>query len=154
MSFMVPKGTRGVRMPAAARTLIKSANGLMAGRIAKSGKAFGAMPALVLITVGRKSGNERRTPLAYIPDGPGTWLIVAAYAGAVQNPAWYHNLAAHPDRVSIELEGQTHHVSVEELHGNDRDLAWKQIIQANSRFAKYQDKTDRELPIIRLSLGR
>lgn len=141
-------------MPAATRALIKSVNRLVASRIGKSGKAFGTMPALVLITVGRKSGKERRTPLAYIPDGPGKWLIVAAYAGAVQNPAWYYNLAAQPDRVSIELDGHTHRVDVEELHGNDRTLAWKQVIQASSRFAKYQDKTDRELPVIRLSLGR
>lgn len=154
MSFMMPKGTRGVRMPGVARSLIKRVNGLLADRIAKSGKAFGTMPALVLITVGRKSGLERRTPLAYFPEGPDKWLIVAAYAGAVQNPAWYHNLAACPDRVSIELEGRTRHVAVEELHGDERDLAWKKITEDNSRFAKYQEKTDRELPVIRLSAGR
>jgi hypothetical protein len=67
--------------------------------------------------------------------GPDKWLTVAAYAGAVQNPAWYHNHAAHPDRVSIELDGHTHHVAVEELHGTERDLAWKQITDSNSRFA-------------------
>lgn len=154
MSFMMPKGTRGVRMPGVARTLIKWVNGLLADRIAKSGKAFGTMPALVLITVGRKSGLERRTPLAYIPEGPGKWLIVAAYAGAVQNPAWYHNLAAAPDRVSIELEGRIHPVDVEELHGDERDLAWRRITDADGRFARYQDKTDRELPVIRLSAVR
>lgn len=147
----MPKGTRGVRMPAAATTLIKWANGFMTGRIAKSGRAFGTMPALVLITVGRKSGQERRTPLAYIPQGPDRWLIVAAYAGAVQNPAWYHNLAANPDRVSVELAGHTYDVAAEELHGSERDRAWKQITEANSRFAKYQTKTDRQLPIIRLT---
>lgn len=151
MSFTPPKGTRGVRMPAAAQTLIKWVNGLMANRIAKSGKAFGTMPALVLTTVGRKSGEERRTPLAYIAEGPDRWLIIAAYAGAVQNPAWYYNLAANPDRVSVELGGRTHHVAVEELHGDERDLAWKRITQADSRFAKYQSKTDRQLPIIRLT---
>lgn len=153
MSFMMPKGTRGVRMPAVARTLIKWVNGLIAGKVAKSGKAFGTMPALVLITTGRKSGQQRRAPLAYFPDGPGRWLIVAAYAGALENPAWYHNLAANPDRVSIELDGHTHHVAVEELHGSDRELAWKQITEANGRFVKYQNKTDRQLPIIRLTAG-
>lgn len=85
MSFTNSKGTRGVRMPAAARTLMKCVNGLMAGRIAKSGRAFGTMPTLVLITVG-------------LEDGPDERLIAAAYAGAAQNPAWYHNLAALPPR--------------------------------------------------------
>ena len=148
---MTPRGTRGVRMPAAAKTLIKGVNRLLAGRIARSGKAFGTMPALVLTTVGRKTGKQRRTPLAYIPEEHGKWLIIAAYAGAVENPAWYYNLAANPDRVSIELDGNPYQVAVEELHGNERNLAWKRITQANSRFAEYQKKTDRELPVIRLT---
>ena len=151
MSFMTPRGTRGARMPAAMKPLIKWVNGLMEGRIAKSGKAFGTMPALVLITIGRKSGIERRTPLAYIPDGHGNWLIIAAYAGAANNPAWYHNIGAHPDRVSIELEGRTHQVIAEELHGEERAKAWTTITAASKRFADYQGKTDRVLPVIRLT---
>lgn len=151
MSFMMPKGSRGVRMSGGVKVLIKGLNKLMAGRIGKSGKAFGSMPALVLTTVGRKTGELRRTPLAYIPDGDGNWLIIAAYAGAVNNPAWYHNIAAHPDRVSIELNGRTHDVIVAELHGAQRERAWQQIVAANDRFAKYQQKTDRQLPVIRLT---
>ena len=151
MSFMTPRGTRGARMPSAMKPLIKIVNGLIAGRIGKTGKAFGTMPALVLITTGRKSGVERRTPLAYIPDGHGNWLIIAAYAGAANNPAWYHNIGAHPDRVSIELEGRPHRVDAEELHGPEREGAWKTITDANKRFADYQDKTDRVLPVIRLT---
>ncbi len=151
MSFMTPKGTRGVRMSGATKFLIKGVNKLTAGRIGKSGRAFGTMPALVLTTIGRKSGELRRTPLAYIPDGDGNWLIIAAYAGAVNNPAWYHNIAAHPDRVRIELDGRTHDVTVAELHGQQREQAWQQIVAANNRFAKYQEKTDRQLPVIRLT---
>lgn len=151
MSFMTPKGTRGVRMSGATKFLIKGVNKLTASRIGKSGRAFGTMPALVLTTIGRKSGELRRTPLAYIPDGDGNWLIIAAYAGAVNNPAWYHNIAAQPDRVSIELDGRTHDVTVAELHGQQRDQAWQQIVTANNRFAQYQEKTDRLLPVIRLT---
>lgn len=153
MSFETPKGTRGARMPAAMKPLIKWVNGLMAGRIGKTGKAFGTMPALVLTTVGRKSGQERRSPLAYFPDGRGGWLIVAAYAGAATNPAWCHNLAANPDRVSIELDGRTHRVVAHELHGAERDQAWKLITDTNDRFSKYQYMTDRQLPVIRLTAG-
>ena len=151
MSFMMPKGSRGVRMSGGVKVLIKWVNKLTANRIGKSGKAFGSMPALVLTTIGRKTGELRRTPLAYIPDGEGGWLIIAAYAGAVNNPAWYHNIAAHPDRVSIELDGRTHDVTVEELHGPQRERAWRQIVAANDRFAGYQKKTDRQLPVIRLT---
>ena len=151
MSFSAPKGTRGVRMSGPVKSTIKWFNGLTADRIGRTGKAFGTMPALVLTTVGRKSGIERRTPLAYIPDGQGDWLIIAAFAGAVNNPAWYYNLSAHPDRVRVDLDGRTFDVSATELHGQERDAAWRRIVTANKRFAKYQDKTDRELPVIRLS---
>lgn len=138
-------------MSGGVKALIKGLNKLMAGRIGKSGKAFGSMPALVLTTIGRKTGELRRTPLAYIPDGEGNWLIIAAYAGAVNNPAWYHNIAAHPDRVSVELNGRIHDVTAVELHGPQRERAWQQIVAANDRFAKYQQKTDRQLPVIRLT---
>lgn len=154
MSFNRPTGTRGARMPAAMAPLIKWFNRVIAGQIGRTGKAFGSMPALVLTTVGRKTGAERRTPLAYIPDSDGGWLIIAAYAGAATNPAWYHNLAAHPDRASIELDGISHDVIARELHGSEREAAWRKITTANSRFAKYQDKTDRELPVIRLTVRR
>ncbi len=151
MTFSAPKGTRGTRMPTAMTPILKVFNGLIAGRIRKTGKAFGTMPALVLTTVGAKSGVERRAPLAYIPDGRGNWLIVAAYAGAANNPAWYHNIAANPDRVSIEVDGRTHNVTAEELHGTERDQAWQLITAELDRFAKYQAKTDRQLPVIRLT---
>ncbi|PRC59030.1 nitroreductase family deazaflavin-dependent oxidoreductase, partial [Mycobacterium sp. ITM-2017-0098] len=78
------------------------------------------------------------------------WLIVASAAGAKKNPAWYYNLAAHPDQVRIELDGQTHDVVAEQPHGVERDEAW-QTIGSSKRFAQYQAKTDRELPIIRLA---
>lgn len=51
----------------------------------------------------------------------------------------------------VDQVGQTRHVTAEELHGNDREMAWKHITEANSRFARYQDKTDRQLPVIRLT---
>jgi deazaflavin-dependent oxidoreductase (nitroreductase family) len=71
-------------------------------------------------------------------------------AGSAQNPAWYRNIAAHPDRLQIELPGQTIPVTAEQLSGPAREQAWQQIVAAQPRYAKYQQKTDRELPVIRL----
>jgi len=77
--------------------------------------------------------------------------VVAAAAGAPKNPAWYYNLAANPDQVSVEVPGGTVAVTAEQLHGAEREKAWKQIVTASAQFAKYQEKTDRELPVIRLA---
>ncbi|MGH3560345.1 MAG: nitroreductase/quinone reductase family protein [Mycobacterium sp.] len=151
VSFDTPRGTRGVATPGFLKPIFKLFNKFVAGRIRKTGEAFGTMPALVLRTVGAKSGLERTTPVGYFPDGQGKWLIVASYAGAATNPAWYHNIAAHPDQVRIDIDGRTVNVAAEELHGSERDAAWKQITAAANRFAQYQEKTDRQLPILRLT---
>jgi deazaflavin-dependent oxidoreductase (nitroreductase family) len=54
------------------------------------------------------------------------------------------------DKVQIEMAGSKIVVTAEQLHGAERDEAWQQITAAVPRFAKYQQKTDRELPVIRL----
>jgi deazaflavin-dependent oxidoreductase (nitroreductase family) len=116
----------------------------------KGGRAMG-MDGLVLTTVGRKSGQPRSCPLAYFPDGADSWLIVASAAGAPRNPAWYNNLAAHPDQVRIEIGERSIDVTATQLHGDERTQAWGRITSASKQFSKYQDKTDRQIPIIRLT---
>jgi deazaflavin-dependent oxidoreductase (nitroreductase family) len=127
----------------------------MTGRIISRIRRKGKMPvlgfdALVLTTIGRMSGLERQTPVGRFPGPDGSWLIVASANGAARNPAWYYNLAAHPDQVWIELPGRKTAVTAEQLHGVERDQAWQQITAAVPRFAAYQRDTDRELPVIRL----
>jgi deazaflavin-dependent oxidoreductase (nitroreductase family) len=152
MSFDTPAGTRGARQPAG--WMARSVNKLMAGRIRrKPGGKFMGFNALVLTTIGRRSGLERTNPVGWFPGSDGSWLIVASAAGAAGNPAWYYNIAAHPGKVRIEVDGRTLAVVAEQLHGTQRAEAWEQIIAAAPRFAGYQQKTDRELPVIRLVPG-
>jgi deazaflavin-dependent oxidoreductase (nitroreductase family) len=126
-------------------------NQWMMTRIRRTGKApFMGFDALVLTTIGRKSGLERSTPVGWFPGKDGSWLIVASAAGAAKNPDWYHNLAAHPDQVQIEMAGRKVAVTAEQLHGPEREEAWQRIAGASPQFAQYQQKTDREIPIIRL----
>ncbi|MET9274828.1 nitroreductase/quinone reductase family protein [Kribbella sp. NPDC003557] len=149
MSFDTRAGTRGARQPKG--RLLRWLNTLMARRIRRRGGGkFMGFDALVLRTVGRKSGAERMTPVGWFPAADGSRLIVASAAGAPGNPAWYYNLAAHPDQVRIDLDGRTIAVRAEQLHGAERAEAWERIVEAAPRFAEYQVKTDRELPVIRL----
>ena len=149
MSFDTTAGTRGGRQPSG--FAFRWGNKLMAGRIRKGRAKFLGFNALVLTTVGAKSGVERTTPVGWFPGPDGSWLIVASAAGAKGNPAWYYNLAAHPDQVQIEIDGRKVPVTAEQLHGAEREQAWQQVITAAPRFAQYQVKTDRELPVIRLA---
>ena len=149
MSFNTPNGTHGAMQPRAGR-LVRWFNGWNMKRIRQKGGKVMGMDALVLTTIGRKSGAERSSPVAYFPDGNDAWLVVASANGAANNPAWYYNIAAHPDQVRVELAGRKVAVAAEQLHGQAREDAWGRIKKELPRFAKYEQQTDRELPVIRL----
>ena len=104
------------------------------------------MPLLLLHHVGAKSGQERVQPLAYRDDG-GRYVIYASKAGADTNPAWYHNLKAHPD-VSIEVGDRTVAVRAEEATGAERDRLFRVQAEATPQFAAYAEKTARVIPVI------
>jgi deazaflavin-dependent oxidoreductase (nitroreductase family) len=148
MSFDTPAGTHGGRQP---RTglMLRLINKNAASRFRRNGKMLG-FKGLNLTTIGARSGEQRTSPVGWWPGPDGSWLIVAAANGAAANPAWYHNLAAHPDNGQIVVDGRRVDVTAEQLHGAERAQAWQQIAAATPRFAQYQRKTDRELPVIRL----
>ena len=149
MTFDTPNGTYGARQPKAG-LLMRWFNGWNMNRIRRKGGKVMGMDALVLTTLGRRSAAKRSSPVAYFPDGDDAWLVVASANGAAKHPAWYHNIAAHPDQVQVEMAGRKVEVSAEQLHGQAREQAWQRIKSELPRFAKYEEKTDRELPVIRL----
>ncbi|MDQ6771820.1 MAG: nitroreductase family deazaflavin-dependent oxidoreductase [Candidatus Dormibacteraeota bacterium] len=106
---------------------------------------------LLLTTVGARSGAERTTPLAWFPDGDEAWLIVASAGGSTRHPAWYTNLARNSGRVWIEVGDRKLRVRPESLHGPERAERWQRIVAASPNFAGYERRTDRELPVIRLT---
>lgn len=150
MTFSHPRGTRGSRPPHG--RMVRWVNKIAMSRIRRSGGTFMGMDTLILTTVGRKSGQPRSTPVGWFP-GPGddSWIVVASAAGARSNPAWYLNVAAHPDQVTIEVVGESIPVTARELHGTERDDTWAAITTAAPRFAQYEQKTDRQLPVIELT---
>lgn len=149
-TFDARPGTRGARQPSG--RLLLWINGFVARRARKGSKTPGFdFDLLLLTTTGRKSGQERTSPLGWVADGAGGWLIAASANGAAGLPAWYHNLAAAPDKARIEVNGATVQVSAEQLHGAEREVGWQQLTTGIPRFAKYADQTDREIPVIRLT---
>jgi deazaflavin-dependent oxidoreductase (nitroreductase family) len=143
-----PAGTRGVRTPP--RLLAKVMSPLMLKIHRRSGDKFGGMDLMYLTTVGARSGQSRTTPVARVADDGG-WIIVASAGGAATHPAWYHNIAAHPDQVWVEFSGTKQRVKVEQLEGEARERAWATVTEQIPRFKGYLDKTDRQLPVLRLT---
>ncbi|WP_433501113.1 nitroreductase family deazaflavin-dependent oxidoreductase [Sphaerimonospora sp. CA-214678] len=109
------------------------------------------MDVLILNTVGRRSEQPRESPLAWFADGENAWLIVAS-GGDNRHPDWYLNLMARPERATIELPGRDPlPVTPRRLDGSDLKQAWQRIITAQPRYAKYQSKSNREYPVVRLT---
>jgi deazaflavin-dependent oxidoreductase (nitroreductase family) len=149
MTFNSPNGTRGSRQPKAG-ALMNWVTTRAVNRIRRKGSFMG-MTVLVLNTIGKKTGAQRATPVGWFPYDDDTWLIVASAGGGARNPAWFYNLAANPDKVSIDLNRVNVPVVAEQLHGADRDRAWSSITTASPRFLQYESKTDRLIPVIRLT---
>lgn len=127
------------------------ANGRVIRKVRRGTGSMMGMDVLVLTTVGRRSGQPRETPVAWFADGPDAWLVVAS-GGGNRHPDWHANLMAHPERATIELAGRAATpVIPERLAGADRARAWRQISTANPRMQKYQSRSDREYPVIRLT---
>lgn len=148
-------GTRRGRKPgtpgAFSRWVQRKMNARMNRKIRGGRGDFMGMEVLVLNTVGRRSGQPRETPLAWFADGDDAWMVVASGGGS-QHPDWHVNLMAHPDRATIELPGRdATPVTPHQLDGTTREQAWQRIAAAQPRYAKYQSKSDREYPVVRLT---
>jgi deazaflavin-dependent oxidoreductase (nitroreductase family) len=125
-------------------------NARMSAKVRRGQGTFMGMDVLILNTVGRRSGQPRETPVAWFADGEDARLIVASGGGS-QHPDWHANLMAYPDRASIELPGcDAMPVTPQQLDGAEREQAWQRIAAAQPRIAKYQSKSARQYPVIRL----
>lgn len=145
------KARRSGKPGAVSRWLQQTMNARITRKIRRGRGKFMGMDVLVLNTVGRRSGRARETPVSWFPDGDDAWLVVASGGGG-QDPDWYANLMAHPERATIEpAGGGAVPVTPHRLDGADRDEAWERITAAQPRYAKYQSKSDRQYPIVRLT---
>ena len=149
MSVNVPPGgSRGLRFP---RFLARLGNRMMIRRFHRGDvRTQGGIETLLLETSGAKSGQPRQSVLGFLRGGDDAWIVIAALAGAARNPAWLHNLAAHPDATVTLPDGQRVDVRAETLAGDDLAAAWKRLERDAPEFPKYRTKTDREIAIVRL----
>ncbi|MHB8671054.1 MAG: nitroreductase family deazaflavin-dependent oxidoreductase [Acidimicrobiales bacterium] len=126
------------------------------GRLGK--RLAGGAPALLLTTVGRKSGLERVNALSYLKDGD-AWVVVASNGGSDRPPGWLANLKANPSVKVKEgprlFDATARVASVSErerlwplVNHNNRGLAPLLHPGARGRYDVYQRQTGREIPIV------
>ena len=107
---------------------------------------------LILVTTGRRSGLERKTPLVFFDRG-GELLISGGAGGVPWDPDWVHNLRA-CSRAQVLRSPRQSPLLVEatELLGPDRDAVWEELCRATPRAARYERRRVRPVPVFRLQL--
>ncbi len=115
---------------------------------ANGGKVEGWGDLILLTTKGAKSGQERIYPLMSVPYGD-TYLAVASKGGAPKNPLWYNNLVANPD-VTVEVGTEKFAATARQLSGEEREKAFAEAIEVFPNYKKYQENTQREIPVFLL----
>jgi deazaflavin-dependent oxidoreductase (nitroreductase family) len=109
------------------------------------------LPLVLLTTKGAASGLERTVSVNGFADGDDDWLIVASHGGSARHPAWFKNMVKHPDDIWLEVGSRKMKVRGDSLTGKEREGAFSRIANVTNAYAGYQTKTDREIPIVRLT---
>jgi deazaflavin-dependent oxidoreductase (nitroreductase family) len=102
-------------------------------------------PVIVLTTLGAKTSKLRKTALMRV-EQEGLYGVVASLGGAPKNPHWYHNLKKNP-HVELQDGATKRDYIVREVTGAEKAVWWDRAVDAWPDYAKYQDKTDRQIPV-------
>ena len=139
-------------MPKFAQRIFK-ATSFLGDLMFRAGVRVQGRPLLRLGTVGARSGKQRRSVLGWFPDETqqNAWIVVASNAGSARHPGWAYNLAKRSDSVTVDAgEGEVP-VAVEMLSGVERERTWRRITDGSPGYGRYEEKTDREIPLFRLT---
>ncbi|PTR32228.1 deazaflavin-dependent oxidoreductase (nitroreductase family) [Rhodococcus sp. OK519] len=104
---------------------------------------------IILTTKGAKSGKLRKTPLMRV-EHDGEYAVVASLGGAPKNPVWYYNIVADP-HVELQDGPVKKDMTAREVTGEEKAVWWERAVEAWPDYAKYQTKTDREIPLFVLT---
>jgi deazaflavin-dependent oxidoreductase (nitroreductase family) len=103
------------------------------------------LPALVLVHMGRKSGRELKSPLAYVPVGD-AFAIVGSNFGQDHHPAWTHNLLANPDAF-VETAGQRIAVRARLVDADEKAQLWPRFLEMWPAYDTYVERSGRNLRV-------
>lgn len=104
------------------------------------------LPILIMWTVGHKSRKLRKIPLMTV-EHEGEYAIIASKGGAPEHPGWYHNLVADPN-IRIQDGPEPQDYVLRSVAGAERETWWARAVEAFPPYQEYQDKTDREIPVL------
>lgn len=152
-----PDGTHGARLPGfrLLRVFFEPLARMQINAYQRSGDAAVSrrmgFPVVLLTTTGARTGLPRTAVLGGFPDGEDAWLVVASNGGSRHHPSWFINMVKHPDRIWLEVGSRKLRVVGQSLTGQAREDALRRIAAISARYGGYQRRTDRQIPIVRLT---
>jgi deazaflavin-dependent oxidoreductase (nitroreductase family) len=113
------------------------------------GYLWNGAPALLLTTIGRKTGEPRTSALIFGRDGD-DYLVVASIGGAPRHPWWYFNLLANPG-AEIQIRDQHLRVTARTASDDEKPRLWTIMTDIWPNYDIYQGRTDRIIPVVVLT---
>lgn len=74
-------------------------------------------------------------------------MVVASKGGFAKHPAWLHNLRAYPD-TTVQVGRSRIPVRAREATEAERTRLWPKAVAAYSSYRDYQDRTERQIPLV------
>jgi deazaflavin-dependent oxidoreductase (nitroreductase family) len=102
-------------------------------------------PVIILTSIGAKTGKLRKTALMRV-EHAGDYAVVASMGGAPKHPVWYYNLTANP-HVELQDGASRRDYLAREVSGDEKAIWWARAVETWPDYAKYQTKTDRQIPV-------
>lgn len=112
----------------------------------RDGALWEGAEVVILSTVGRRSGQLRRTPLIRVRDGE-RYLVVASMGGAPSHPQWYLNITENPE-VTIQDRADVHEMAARVADAKEKAELWPVAVAAWPDYDAYQQSTDRDIPLV------
>jgi deazaflavin-dependent oxidoreductase (nitroreductase family) len=100
----------------------------------------------ILTTTGRKSGEQRSTPLIYQRYGD-AYLLVASKGGDPDHPLWYMNIQADPE-VVLQIKGDRFKARARTATADERPDMWRTMTATWPDYDVYTTRTSREIPVV------
>lgn len=126
-------------LPPVDRMLYKATS----GAILSSGPHV--LPTLLLTSVGKKSGEERMTPLLYIEVGD-RLVVAGTNFGQRHHPAWSENLLAKP-QARVQIRHRTKTCQARLATVEEKESVWPRLVEIWPAYDTYQHRSGRDIRV-------
>ncbi len=112
------------------------------------GRVLGCETILVT-TRGRRSGHPRTVALFGFPIDRG-WAVIASRGGSGEIPAWYRNIDADRDDITVQVRAQSIQVVARDTDGEEYERLFAMAARAYPGYHTYRARATYRIPVVAL----